>query len=150
MILNLSNLTSVCCDQITFRLEILMANEKLKQDSINLPMFRSVESVRINRKFKFSTDKNKKKQHNGKENKQTCKKLKQVIIKKVPRCYTHTGYDFINLKEIEQLIVPVLISTGHFKDGDVIKLELMKINNRRNKIPQYKIKHRYVNMKAST
>ena len=59
------------CDQTTFRLEILMANdmdekwdEKLKQDLINLPMFSPVESVKINRKFKFSLDKHKKKQEN--------------------------------------------------------------------------------------
>ena len=34
-----------------------------------------------------------------------------------------------------------MISTGHFQDGDITKVELMKIMKTRNKIPQNKIKH---------
>ena len=108
-------------------------------------MFNPIENVKINRKFKYNpnTNKNekKKKQFNENRNEKRWKKQKQIIIKKVPRCYTHTGYEFNDIKEIEQLIVPVLISTCHFQDGDITKVELMKIMKTRNKIPQNKIKH---------
>ena len=75
-------------------------------------------------------EKKQKKKRGENENRQQRKKLKQVVIKKVARCYPHTGYEFNNTKETEKLLVPILI-----------KIELMKITNTRNKTPQHKIKH---------
>ena len=69
------------------------------------------------------------------------KKKKQIIIKKIPRCYTHTGYEFNNIKIIEKLILPVLYSTSYFNVGDIKNIELLKILRTKNKIPINKIKH---------
>ena len=98
-------------------------------------------------KFKYDPNRNKHSSKNSDKNdgnkfgKTKWKKKKQVIIKNVPRCYTHTGFEFNDIKVIEKLIVPVLNTTNYFNDGDIMKIDLIKIMRTRNNIPKNKIEH---------
>ena len=86
-------------------------------------------------KFKYDPNRNKHSSKNSDKNdgnkfgKTKWKKKKQVIIKKVPRCYTHTGFECNDIKVIEKLIVPVLNSANYFNDGGIMKIDFMRTRN---------------------